>query len=763
MLELRLPFLVAHRGLRCVLMLISIALAASACDSGPSVEEARALIAQERYEAALEPLRALLEEDPDDPELNYLYGSALNRSASSRLAVWSLRKAAEDPAWSLRAYQELAAAQIAAGNWPEAIEAANAALAEQPEDVQALSLRGTAYLGEGKSPELAIEDFDIVLELEPENIAALASRASALLLLGEVDEAEETMAQIAELTGEEAAGPTRAMLCAAGAVLQAEKGETEVATERFDACLEEFPENPLLIEQAVAFFDSIGQRARATELLEKALEDTPGSQSYRRLLSARAIADGDLARAEAILRSGTTRPDPRTRSAAWVDLTNFFLERDDLSNAVDAYEQAMALSPNPSQRSLLQHADLLARAGRHEEALKIAEKLEQDAYRGLIEARVLLDQLRPAEALARLEAVFPTWPNNAGARYYAARAAEQMGDFERAIEEYRQSIRSGPEQTEAALRLAKIYLEAGALQNAWNHAAQYFRAHPDDPEGVRVLLRAASVADPASVQQLFTRLRGTPLWPTALAIRATMVEKKQGAEAGLAVLEQAQGVDLTRPANAELLRTRTRLQLELGRVDAARKAIDAALAAAPEAASFHEIHGLVLEAEQKTSQARSAYARAVELDPKNSLALESLGRRLQQDGELEEALALYDRAVEAAPEQSGAERLKGLALLAAGRAQEAEVAWEAQLRENPWDARTAESLAELRVADGRLDDRTLELAERAVLFRGGREAEALLVEVHRKRGEEERAAAVASAIEAGQPLPPSQITPIDGL
>ena len=763
MLDLRPPFLVAHRRLRCLSILLAITLAAGGCDSGPSVEQVRSLVAQERYEAALEPLRSLLQENPDDPELNYLYGSALNRSASSRLAVWSLRKAAEDPAWSLRAYQELAAAQIAAGNWAEAIEAANAALEEMPEDVHTLSLRGTAHLGDGKSPELAIEDFDVVLELEPENIAALASRASALLLLGEVDEAEETMAQIAELTGEEAAGPTRAMLCAAGAVLQAEKGEAEVATERFEGCLEEFPKNPLLIEQAVSFFDAAGKRERATGLLEKALEETPGSQSYRRELAARAAEDDDLERAEAILRSGTTRPDPRTRSAAWVDLTNFFLERDDLPNAVEAYEQAMALSANPSQRSLLQHADLLARAGRHDQALKVAEKLEQDAYRGLIEARVHLDQLRPAEALARLEAVFPTWPNNAGARYYAARAAEQLGDFERAIEEYRQSIRSGPEQTEAALRLAKLYLEAGALQNAWNHAAQYFRAHPDDPEGVRVLLRAASIADPASVQQLFARLRGTELWPTALAIRAALIERQQSAESALAFVEQAQGVDLTRPANAELLRTRTRLQIELGRLGAARETIDAALAAAPEASAFHEIHGLVLEAEQQTGEARAAYQRAVELDPDNAIALESLGRRLERDGELEPALALYDRAVEAAPEQSAAQRQKGLALLAAERKAEAEVAWETQLREHPWDGRTAASLARLRLADGRLDDRTLELAERAVLFRGGREAEALLVEVHRARGEGERATAVAKAIEAEQPLPPTRITPIDGL
>ena len=41
--------------------------------------------------------------------------------------------------------------------------------------------------------------------------------------------------------------------------------------------------------------------------------------------------------------------------------------------------------------------------------------------------------VEPAVDLGRLEQVFLTWPNNPGARYYAARAAEQLGDFERAM------------------------------------------------------------------------------------------------------------------------------------------------------------------------------------------------------------------------------------------------------------------------------------------------------------------------------------------
>jgi tetratricopeptide (TPR) repeat protein len=744
--------------------LVLVGLVLAACDRGPDLDDIRRLQSRERYAATLEPLRAMLEDRPDDPELNYLYGVALNRTQSGRLSVWALRKAAADPAWESAARLELTSAAVASGNWQEAIEEASRILASAPDDETALTMRGTAYLTEGKQVDLALEDFERLLDLNPGNVSALASRAQALLLLGEVEEAEAAVAELqAATSGQEQPG-LEATMCTTSAVLAAEKREPD-ATERFEACLEAFPDTPIVVEQAIGYFDGIGERDRATALLASLHEAIPGSQGYRQALAARAVEDGDEARAEAILRSGTTRPDPRTRSTAWIDLTNFYLARDDLDAAIEAYEQALALTPNPSQAGILQHADLLARAERHAEALEVAKGLEQDAYRGLIEARVHLNEHRPAEALKRLEAVFPTWPNNAGARYYAARAAEQLGDFERAIEEYRQSIRSAPEQTDAGLRLAKLYLEAGALQNAWGTAAHHFRAHPEDPEAVRVLLRAASAAEPESVKQLLTRLRNTRLWPTALAIRAQRIEDTQGPAPALASLEEVEdSVDLTRPANAELLRMRIRLLLAVGRVADARSEVDAALAAAPEVAAFHEVHGLVLEAEgAPAADVHAAYARAIELDENAWLALESLGRRAQAEGDLDRAVALFERAAKAAPERTSPREAAARALLAAGRVAEAEAVWEEQLREHPWDTAAAQALARLRLDRGQADDRALELAERAVLFRGGDAARDLLLEVHRKRGETARAEQLAQAIEAGRPLPPSRITPIDGL
>jgi tetratricopeptide (TPR) repeat protein len=734
----------------------------AACEQGPSIEEVRKLQTQERYQDSLEPLRELIDLHPDDPEINFRYGLALNRSTSSPVAVWALRKAGEDPDWAAPAQMELAAANLRNGAYLAAIESATQVLEIDPEHITALSLRGMAYLSEGKEPELALDDFDLILELQPENHAAMTSRAAILLVLGRIEDAEKAINEIdANVEVAEASRATLAMFCATRAVLQSEKLALKKAEYLFEGCLERFPDDGIVVEQSTAFFDGIGNSKRATKILRNALKSSPGSPGFRGALASRAILRGDRKEAEAILKDGTLLPDPLTQSAAWTALSNLYLEVDDLTGAIDAFAHAMALTPKPSQLSILTHADLLARAERHAEALEVAKKLERDEYRGLIEARVHLNELRPAEALARLEEVLPSWPNNPGARYYAARAAEQLGDFERAIEEYRQSIRSGPEQTDAGLRLANLYFEAGALQNAWNSAAQYFRANPTDPAGVRILLRTATAADDASVRHLFANLNGSPMWPTALAIRAEMLDAQAGPEAALSLIKDAKGIDLTLPSHAELLRIQIGLQIKLDRFEAARMSLDSALSAHENFGPFHEIQGFLLDATGGSTAARAAaYRRAVEFGPTDSLSLESLGHLEQATGNWETAVDLYKRAVAADSSRISPGRRIAQALEENGRGSDAKQAWEAHLREQPWDSEAAISLARLRLQDGQLDDKTLELAERAVLFKGGLQAQQLLIATHKSRGESVRASAVEEAIETNKLLPPMIITPI---
>ena len=399
--------------------------------------------------------------------------------------------------------------------------------------------------------------------------------------------------------------------------------------------------------------------ARSNALLEKALELAPESLSYRRTLALRAEADGDSTRALAILRAGLDTENRELRTAVWTDIANYHLERDELDLSIAAFEEALALVEDPPEMAILTHADLLARAGRHDDARRVAKDLDNESFVGLIEARIALDQGRPKEALERLDAVFPVWPNNAGARYYAARAAEQLGDFRRAIDEYRQAIRSAPEQTEAGLRLAKLFLAAGMSEDAWNNAGQYINVHRQDPEGARVLVAAASTDTQVTLHRLLAQIRGTELWPAAVAARARIVALQRGPEAALVALEELPDStpDLTLPANGEILRERVLLLQAAKRGPEAEKAIEAALAAHPDKAVFLEIHAALLEAKGgDPATVRAAYETVVAQDPRSWRALEGIARALERAGETRSALEMYDRASTAYPESPEAGR-----------------------------------------------------------------------------------------------------------
>src|SRR5262249_22084097 len=84
----------------------------------------------------------------------------------------------------------------------------------------------------------------------------------------------------------------------------------------------------------------------------------------------------------------------------------------------------------------------------------------------VVRARVELGRGHPAAALKLFDDGMRVWPNNAVARYYAAIAAEQLGDFTRAIEEYRYSMRIDVNETDAYLRLARLQVGAGRYEAA---------------------------------------------------------------------------------------------------------------------------------------------------------------------------------------------------------------------------------------------------------------------------------------------------------
>ena len=718
------------------------------CSASDPLEAIRSQQAAGDVVGSLEPLRELLSERPDDREAQYLYGRALALAGQVGPAEWWLREAMQDPSWLLPAGRQLAIGALATGNYRTALETTDRILAAHPDDVDTLLMRANAYAHSRSDFEAALADAGRVLALDPGRIEAFEPRILALLGLERIDEVELAIEQLGERIDEAGSGDDdRAWHCATRALFAEESDDAELARTRWDACLDRYPSQANVVSGALEFHDARGEAGRSLEILRGALASEPTSRDVRNALAQRLRGAGAEREAEALLREATGSPHPTQASLAWFDLAKHHQDLGDFEAAADAAERAVDLARQTGvaqPQLLLEYADSLLLAGELERALAVADEMTLPAHQEVIRARVAQKRGRPRTALEHFEEAFRLWPDNPWARYYAALAAEAIGDFDRAVEAYRYSIRIAAGATDARTRLARLHLAEGKPEEALAMLRLQAQQAPLDREGELLSLRLwAQLGRMAEVQRQLARFRlGDPDQSGRAAAEAAQgVADRAGANAALATLEGwvSEGFELTEPRHAEALRALVRVAADAGRLELAEPPVRAAVAAHPEVAAFHEILGLWLERRGAGGEEiRRAFAHALELAPVSSRALVGLGHLMRND-DPERALHAFERAAVVDPSAAEPRRQIADLLVAMGRPEAAEKQLEALLELEPYDADAAARLAELRLARAADAEQTLELAHRAVRFGGGAGALELLSRVHQQRGEPEPA------------------------
>ncbi len=710
----------------CILAVLS-----TACGPDP-LAEAKQHQARGAFAASLEPLRTYLDQHPEDSEAQFLYGMALSSTSRLTEAIWPLRRAAEDPEWKTPATLQLARMAVGTADWDMATGLLDPLIDEQPDDVQALGIRAFARAQSRRDYEGALADADRILEIDPENSDGLILRGVALLGLDRIEEAREAIASTSEHFDEAGLGLAGSPdFCAVRAGFAEEQGEADKAREVFEECLERFPTNFTILDGAVRFFDAAGEPERSLEILRGAYEAMPNVRTYRMSLVYRLGLAGEDNQAEEILVQATNAASPALAAIAHSDLAGYYFERDRLDEAITHFESTLALISEPGPTFLFAYADTLVTAERYDDALALTERMNLPSHRELIRGRVALERGEPAEALAHFEEGFKLWPANAVARYYAGLAAEQLGDFDRAIEEYRYSIRAEPSATDARLRLARLYLATGqpsvALEVVRHQAAE---AGSDSLD--RTLLEIellAMLGQPVMIGEASRSLIQQPEHlPQAVAARARGARTRAGAEAGLREVTGAQNLDLTAPNNAPALESVIRDLVALGRASDALAQVDRAAKVAGSAAHLHALRGYVIaETAVEPEQARPEFERAIALDPESFVALIGLARLEGQAGKIDEALALYGRAA-AADSTDQTALHEAIELAQAGDRGEAELRLlEASLERDPYAAAEAGALAQKLIEadpDARDSMRVQTLLRTASYFDAERQAKA---------------------------------------
>jgi predicted Zn-dependent protease len=244
--------------------------------SGDPLDKIRGLHARNRYEASLEGLRTLMDEDPTDPEVNYLLGKTLMQMGEPSMAIWPLRRAVESSEYAFDAGMLLAWATLDSRTPEDAVAAVDIALAAEPDNVEALALRAHANLKAARHAD-ALADIERAVELDSENPAVLVPRVLVLLEFERVDEAEAALdagKHMVEPAEEQGREEIQARLCLTNAAFAVANGDHKSAEVMYSDCLDAYPAHQLVVLHAVDFYDAIGQQERATALLRRTFEET---------------------------------------------------------------------------------------------------------------------------------------------------------------------------------------------------------------------------------------------------------------------------------------------------------------------------------------------------------------------------------------------------------------------------------------------------------------------------------------------------------
>jgi tetratricopeptide (TPR) repeat protein len=722
-------------------LLVGAMLAGLACGGalGDRLEEIRNQQAADQFAATLEPLRELLKADPDDPELNHLYGAALLATRQPELAIWSLRKAAKDPERAIDDGILLAIALLRGGSAEDAVEHLLDVLELEPDKVEVRHLLLQARL-QAKQHEEILEEAADLLAQDPGDTEALMARAVALLSLDRPEEAGPAIAEFAAaVEGLPGDANWQPRLCAATATFAKEKGDPKAADALWNECLERSPGDPIIVFGAIEFFAERPGEDRSIGILRRAHEADPGHLPFVEALANRLGAIGRAEEAVKLLREVTRTEGSEIQG--WLALSQFHEPRGEILQARDAVAQALRLLGEAPATLVAAYVDLLIRAGDYDEAEALVDEFESPVMRHLLRGRLLLERGRPAQALAALEEGMRLWPDNSVARWLAGRAAERLGDYDRAIEEYGEAVRNDRSNRDAVLSLLRLLEAQGLDAGALTILGRYEGEKPRDPEMLVETIRFAHRAGARNVlDNAVQKLRAIPGQAGVVAAELAAIRAAdEGPAAGVEAIRAA-GLDLTQPANGRPLGLLVGYLVADGRSAEALRLTERALAAHPEEALFHELHARALRGAGDLGATREALERTIELEPERATALAELAALTAEQGDRETALALYDRATRADPAQA-AYPWAAVQLLATGDDDAGlERRLETLLAHHGTHAAAADLLA--RRLLGRDSERALELARRSVRFRGGPDALETLGRVELERGN------AAGAVEA---------------
>ncbi len=590
--------------------------------------------------------------------------SARNRTAD---AETSLRRALAAAPANLAAQAALGRLLLGAGRPAEAIPLLEAAVAQRPDHPTAVQDLADAYLADGRIDEgLAIYRANLSLDAEDQQLII----GQALLRAGRVDEGLAQLQAFVESRPDDAAGLLALALAyqTAGQIDEADASfQRAIAAAPADLGLRIQYGNFLLAQQqserAVAAFqaviDGLTQAGRLDAVRQVGEADPAEADLWRAWIGlARGLQQlGRYDEALAAAQAGEAlRPDVSAFSLQIGDILRAAGRDDD---ALAAYRRAAAFGA--STAPLTRQGDLYLRLNQPDRALEAYEQAlalspnDADALLGLAQAYALrgggVDRADFANAETRLRRAAQLLPDSVNVALALGDLYTAYGRHDDAAAQYRQALAWQPDNGLAQDRLAGALLAGGRLEEALAEQLRRLELKPGDRGallGLAITYRALGRSDDAEAayRQLLAQTPDDPV--TLIALGDLYLEQ------GLAGQAMPQYQRALSNAVDPLVAAQARDQLgkaylQLGRIADALAVAEDLIRDQPALARGHLLLGSVYEAQGDNAAALAAYQRGLrEVEAPLALQLR-LGELYLRTGQAAEAQRIYDTATKGSP------------------------------------------------------------------------------------------------------------------
>ncbi len=623
--------------------LVVIASVITAGCSSPEVEKRRHFERGNQYAAEHKDEFAVIEYgsavrlDPKFGDARYKLAQTYERLNNLRDAYAEYIRAADASPDNREAQLKATQLLLLAGRFDDGKARAEALLAKNPKDVDALLLRANA-MAALKDPAGAIAEIEEAMKASPNDSRTFVSLGAIRMRSGEAKDAEAAFRKAIALDRSSA----DAHLALANYLWTA--GRMEEAEHAIADALTLAPDHFLANRFQADLYVRTGRADQAEAPLKKIadISKVPAARlqladyylGLNRMADARRLLE-ELAAAEPVIG------EARLRLASIDYATN---QKDKAHEVVDR---------------------MLARAPQYPPAL-------------ILKAQWLAAENKLDEALARAKAAVAADPESVPAHMAVAAIYEQRRETSDAIKAYNEVLKLNARVTAAQVALSRLNLEAGNRDAALSLAEAAAQTEPANIEASVALARGLLaqgdvVRAEKELLALEARLPGSAVVQTLLGL---LQARRGNSQAARKLYERALALD---PKSTEALGGLVTLDVRARDVDAAVARVDAALARDPDRPELLVLAAQTYALAGQTSRTEQALRRAVAVDPHFLQAYGLLARYFLQQHRLDDAKAECESILKRDPAAAGPRTMVGVILETQGKREDARRWYEATL------------------------------------------------------------------------------------